>query len=101
CRRRPPTKVWTAELLSEREADELCCGGFGRGDLEDDFVEEEEDSISTNLEGCVWMLNNYVANITKERKGFEKVFAAAENMFLGNAKLVGFADTYMKCLKYT
>nr|GFA26631.1 hypothetical protein [Tanacetum cinerariifolium] len=93
--------VWTAELLSEREADELCCGGFGRGDLEEDFVEEEEDFILTNLEGCVWMLNNYVANITKERKGFEKVLAAAENMFLGNAKLVGFVDTYMKCLKYT
>nr|GFD49768.1 hypothetical protein [Tanacetum cinerariifolium] len=50
CQRRPPTKVWTAELLSEREADELCCGGFGREDLEEDFVKEEEDFIPTNLE---------------------------------------------------
>ncbi|GKD91999.1 hypothetical protein Tco_1371836, partial [Tanacetum coccineum] len=50
CRRRPPTKVWTAELLSEREAEELNCGGFGHGELEEDFVEEDGDPIPNNIE---------------------------------------------------
>ncbi|GJR13688.1 hypothetical protein Tco_0796340 [Tanacetum coccineum] len=40
CHRRPPTKVWTSELLSEREAEELNYGGFGHGELEEDFVDE-------------------------------------------------------------
>ncbi|GJU37285.1 hypothetical protein Tco_1185639 [Tanacetum coccineum] len=50
CRRRPPTKVWTTELLSEREAEELNCGGFGHGELEEDFVDEEGDPIPNNIE---------------------------------------------------
>ncbi|GJZ79356.1 hypothetical protein Tco_0644193 [Tanacetum coccineum] len=55
CRIRPPTKVWTAELLSEREAEELNCGGFGYGELEEDFVEEEGDPIPNNIEFEVYM----------------------------------------------
>ncbi|GJT10581.1 hypothetical protein Tco_0857623, partial [Tanacetum coccineum] len=101
CRSRPPTKVWTAELLSEREAEELNCGGFGYGELEEDFVEEEGDPIPNNIEGCIWMLNNYVKNITKERKGFEKLLTAAEHMFPGNVNLIGFADKYIDSLKCT
>nr|GEX72467.1 hypothetical protein [Tanacetum cinerariifolium] len=49
CRRRPPTKVWTVELLSEREAVELNYGGFGHGELEEDFINEEGDPIPTIL----------------------------------------------------
>nr|GEW77472.1 major facilitator superfamily domain, general substrate transporter [Tanacetum cinerariifolium] len=98
-RRRPPTKVWTAELLSERDVVELNCGGFGHGELEEDFIDEEGDPIPNNIEGCIWMLNNYVKNITKEQKGFEKMLSAAEHMFPGNVNLIGFADKYMNNLK--
>ncbi|GKB38193.1 hypothetical protein Tco_0883135, partial [Tanacetum coccineum] len=64
-RRRPPTKVWTAELLSEREAEELSCRGFGYGELEEDFVEEEGDQIPNNIEfKCTWDGNNSGTNAT-------------------------------------
>nr|GEZ75154.1 hypothetical protein [Tanacetum cinerariifolium] len=53
CRRRPPTKVWTTELLSEREAVEMNCGGFGHGELEEDFIDEEGDPIPNNIE-VIW-----------------------------------------------
>nr|GEV84415.1 major facilitator superfamily domain, general substrate transporter [Tanacetum cinerariifolium] len=101
CRRRPPTKVWTTELLSEREAEELNCGGFGHGELEKKFVDEEGDPILKNIEGCIWMLNNYVNNITNEQKGFEKMYSAAEHMFPRNVNLIGFADKYINSLKCT
>ncbi|GKB02673.1 hypothetical protein Tco_0830762 [Tanacetum coccineum] len=93
-RRRPPTKAWTLELLSEREAEELCCEGFRHGELEEDFVGEEGDPIPNNIEGCIWMLKNYVKNKTKERKGFEKMLTTAEIMLPGNVKLIGFADKF-------
>ncbi|GJT65610.1 hypothetical protein Tco_1017090 [Tanacetum coccineum] len=79
--RGPLTVLTTAELLSEREAEELSCGGFGYGELEEDFVEEEE--------------------YNKERKGFEKLLTAAEHMFPGNVNLIGFADKYINSLKCT
>ncbi|GJT60017.1 hypothetical protein Tco_1003550 [Tanacetum coccineum] len=78
--------------LCEREAEELSCGGFGYGELEEDFVEEEGDPIPNIIEGCIWMLNNYEKNITKEQKGFEKLLTTAEHMFPGNVNLIGFAD---------
>ncbi|GKD76605.1 hypothetical protein Tco_1339226, partial [Tanacetum coccineum] len=88
-----------SELLSEREAEELNCGGFGHGELAEDFVEEDGDPKPNNIEGCIWLLNNYVNNIAKERKGFEKLLTAAEHMFPGNVNLVGFADKYISSLK--
>nr|GEU35346.1 hypothetical protein [Tanacetum cinerariifolium] len=88
CRRRPPTKVWTAELLSEREAVELTCRGFEHGELEEHFIDEEGDLIPNNIE-----------NITKERKGFEKMLTAAEHMFPGNVNLIGFVNKYINSLK--
>ncbi|GKD30599.1 hypothetical protein Tco_1241377 [Tanacetum coccineum] len=100
-RRRPPTKVWTTENLSEREAKELNCGGFGPEELEEDFVDEEGDPIPNNIEGYIWMLNNYVKNITKERKRFKKMLTAAKHMFPGNVNLIGFADKYINSLKCT
>ncbi|GJS34560.1 hypothetical protein Tco_0532942 [Tanacetum coccineum] len=75
--------------------------GFGHGELEEDFVEEDGDPIPNNIEGCIWMLNNYVKNIAKERKGFEKLLTAAEHMFPGNVNLIGFADKYIDSLKCT
>nr|GFA37842.1 major facilitator superfamily domain, general substrate transporter [Tanacetum cinerariifolium] len=50
CHRRPPTKVWTAELLSEREAVEMNHGGFRHGELEEDVIDEEGDPIPNNIE---------------------------------------------------
>nr|GFA61969.1 hypothetical protein [Tanacetum cinerariifolium] len=48
-RRRPPTKAWIAKLLSEKEAKELNCEGFGHEELEEDFVVEEGDPIPNNI----------------------------------------------------
>ncbi|GJV26196.1 hypothetical protein Tco_1378891 [Tanacetum coccineum] len=48
-RKRPPTKVWTAKLLSEREVEELNSGGFGHGEIEEAFFDEEGDPISNNI----------------------------------------------------
>ncbi|GJW85243.1 hypothetical protein Tco_0158388 [Tanacetum coccineum] len=101
CHRRPLTKVWTAKLLSEREAEELNCGGFGYGEMEEDFVHEEGDHILNNIEGCIWMLNKYVSNITKEQIMFKKMLSAAKHTFLRNDNLIGFADKYINSLKYT
>ncbi|GJU46612.1 hypothetical protein Tco_1203878, partial [Tanacetum coccineum] len=42
----------------------------------------------TVLTGCIWMLNNYEKNITKEQKGFEKLLTVAEHMFPGNVNLI-------------
>nr|GEW48536.1 hypothetical protein [Tanacetum cinerariifolium] len=65
--KRPPTLVWTSELLREREDEELNSGGFGFGEIEGPFV-EQEDPIPDNIE---------------EKIGFEKTLDATEYMFLG------------------
>lgn len=49
-RKRPPTTIWTAELLSEREHEELLAGGFGLGEIEEPFVEEEGDPTPEHIE---------------------------------------------------
>lgn len=46
-RKRPPTSLWTAELLSERETEELNFGGFGFGEIEGPFVEQEDPMPDT------------------------------------------------------
>ena len=46
-RKRPPTSVWTAELLSERETEEIDSGGFGFGEIEGPFVEQEDPMPDT------------------------------------------------------
>nr|GFA73630.1 C2 calcium-dependent membrane targeting [Tanacetum cinerariifolium] len=80
--KRPPTLVWTSELLREREDDELNSGGFGFGEIEGPFV-EQEDPMPDNIE---------------EKTGFEKTLDAAEYMF--PRKLEGFFERYMDALKY-
>lgn len=41
-RKRPPTSLWTMELLREREDEEILAGGIGKGELQGPFVAEEE-----------------------------------------------------------
>nr|GEY51702.1 hypothetical protein [Tanacetum cinerariifolium] len=81
-RKRPPTLVWTSELLREREDEELNSGGFGFGEIEGSFV-EQEDPMPDNIE---------------EKTRFEKTLDAAEYMFSG--KLEGFFERYVVALKY-
>nr|GEY67153.1 C2 calcium-dependent membrane targeting [Tanacetum cinerariifolium] len=47
--KRPPTLVWTSELLREREDEELNSRGFGFGEIEGPFV-EQEDPMPDNIE---------------------------------------------------
>ncbi|GKB02912.1 hypothetical protein Tco_0831001 [Tanacetum coccineum] len=96
-RKRPPTLVWTSELLREREDEELNSGGFGFGEIEGLFV-EQEDPIPNNIEGFVWKLNKHINSIIKEKSEFEKTLDAAEYMFPG--KLAGFFERYVDALKY-
>nr|GFA36468.1 major facilitator superfamily domain, general substrate transporter [Tanacetum cinerariifolium] len=74
-RKRPPTVVWTSELLREREDEELNSGGFGFGEIEGPFV-EQEDPMPDNVE----------------------TLEAAEYMFPG--EMEGFFERYVDALKY-
>nr|GEV04491.1 hypothetical protein [Tanacetum cinerariifolium] len=80
--KRPRTEVWTSELLKEREDEELNSGGFGFGEIEGPFV-EQEDPMPDNIE---------------EKTGFEKTLDATEYMFSG--ELEGFFERYVDVLKY-
>nr|GEU67177.1 hypothetical protein [Tanacetum cinerariifolium] len=62
--------------------EELNSGGFGFGEIEGPFV-EQEDPMPDNIE---------------EKTGFEKTLDAAEYMFPG--KLEGFFERYVDALKY-
>nr|GFA52251.1 C2 calcium-dependent membrane targeting [Tanacetum cinerariifolium] len=72
---RPPTVVWTSKLLREREDEELNSGGFGFGEIEGSFV-EQEDPMPDNIE----------------------TLDVAKYMFPG--KLEGFFERYVDALKY-
>nr|GEZ77265.1 hypothetical protein [Tanacetum cinerariifolium] len=96
-RKRQPTLVWTSELLREREDKELNYGGFGFGEIEGLFV-EQEGPMPDNIEGFFWKLNKHINPIIKEKTGFEKTLDAAEYMFPG--KLEGFFERYVDALKY-
>nr|GEX52592.1 hypothetical protein [Tanacetum cinerariifolium] len=96
-RKRPPTLVWTSELLRERDDEEFNSGGFGFCEIEGLFV-EQEDHMPDNIEGFVWKLNKHVNSIIKEKSRFEKTLDAAEYIFLG--KLAGFFERYVGALKY-
>ncbi|GJV26194.1 hypothetical protein Tco_1378889, partial [Tanacetum coccineum] len=48
-RKRPPTKVWTAKLLSEREVEELNFGGFDHEEIEEAFFDEEGYLIPNDI----------------------------------------------------
>nr|GEV91213.1 major facilitator superfamily domain, general substrate transporter [Tanacetum cinerariifolium] len=79
------------------EDEELNSGGFGFGEIEGTFV-EQEDPMPDNIKGFVWKLNKHVNFIIKEKSGFEKTLDAAEYIFLG--KLEGFIERYVDALKY-
>nr|GEY36845.1 C2 calcium-dependent membrane targeting [Tanacetum cinerariifolium] len=81
-RKRPPTLVWTSELIREREDEELNSGGFGFGEIECLFV-EQEDHMPDNIE---------------ETFVFEKTLDATEYMF--SRKLACFFERYVDALKY-
>nr|GFC32110.1 major facilitator superfamily domain, general substrate transporter [Tanacetum cinerariifolium] len=96
-RKRPPTVVWTSELLREREDEELNSGGFGFGEIKGPLI-EQEDPMPDNIEGFFWKLNKHINSVIKEKLGFEKTLDAAEYMFPG--KLKGFFERYVDALKY-
>ncbi|GJT66430.1 hypothetical protein Tco_1017910 [Tanacetum coccineum] len=63
--------------------------GFGHGELEEDFVEEDGDPIPNNIE-----------NIFQRNKKVEQLLTAAETICsLGTLNLVGNADKYINSLK--
>ncbi|GKC55050.1 hypothetical protein Tco_1077795, partial [Tanacetum coccineum] len=99
-RKRPPTSFWTAELLKEREYEEIKAGGFGNGELQGPFVEEEGDPMPEDEDGFLWKLNKYVENIRKERNGFERTFAAADVVFRGNTLIADVYQQYRETLNY-
>nr|GEY37500.1 hypothetical protein [Tanacetum cinerariifolium] len=99
-RKRPPTTMWTKELLKERELAEIKSGGLGKGELAGPYVEEHDDPMPDNLEGFIWKLNNYFVCINKEICGFEKTFDAAKEMFPGNTMFDELKKRFIESLKY-
>nr|GEY61984.1 hypothetical protein [Tanacetum cinerariifolium] len=77
-RKRPPTTMWTSELVKERELAEIKSGGLGKGEPAGPYVEEEDDPMPDNLEGFIWKMNNYVDCIKIKRAGFEKTLDVAK-----------------------
>ncbi|GJT20600.1 ulp1 protease family, C-terminal catalytic domain-containing protein [Tanacetum coccineum] len=53
-RKRPPTIMWTKELLKEQELAEIKCGGLGKGELAGPYLEEQDDPMPDNLEDLKW-----------------------------------------------
>ncbi|GKE50454.1 hypothetical protein Tco_1481712, partial [Tanacetum coccineum] len=51
-RKRPTTSAWSAEVLKEREEEEIASGGLGLGEKESPFMEEEENGFLEDLETC-------------------------------------------------
>nr|GEX57420.1 hypothetical protein [Tanacetum cinerariifolium] len=49
-RKRPPTTMWTKELLKERELAEIKSGGLGKRELAGPYVEEHNEHMPDNLE---------------------------------------------------
>ncbi|GJY40008.1 C2 calcium-dependent membrane-targeting protein [Tanacetum coccineum] len=98
-RKRPPTSFWTIELLKEREYEEINARGIGKGALQGPFV-EEDDPMPEDEDGFLWKLNTYVANIRKERDGFERTFVAASNVLRGNPFIVDVYQQYRALLHY-
>ncbi|GJT36665.1 ulp1 protease family, C-terminal catalytic domain-containing protein [Tanacetum coccineum] len=99
-RKRPPTTIWTSELLKERELAEIKTGGLGKAELAGPYVEEEDDPMPENLEGFMWKLNSYIECIKSERNGFVKTLAAAKMLYPGNALLADLEDRYIQSLRY-
>nr|GEZ33267.1 hypothetical protein [Tanacetum cinerariifolium] len=97
---KPPTSFWTAELLKEREYEEIKAGGFGNGELQGPFVEEEGDPMPEDEDGLLWKLNKYIENIRKERNGFVRTFAAADVVFRGNTLIADVYQQYRETLNY-
>ncbi|GJW90027.1 hypothetical protein Tco_0167580, partial [Tanacetum coccineum] len=85
-RKRPPTTIWTSELLKERELAEIKTGGLGKAELAGPYVEEEDDPMPENLES--------------ERNGFVMTLAAAKMLYPGNALLADLEDRYIQSLRY-
>ncbi|GJU63068.1 C2 calcium-dependent membrane-targeting protein [Tanacetum coccineum] len=96
-RKRPPTTIWTLELLKERELAEIKSGGLGKAELAGPYV-EEDDPMPENLEGFMRKMNNYIECIKIERTGFDKTLDAAKLLYPGNTLLADLEDRYIQSL---
>nr|GEY81131.1 hypothetical protein [Tanacetum cinerariifolium] len=85
---------------AKREYEEIKAGGFGNGELQGPFVEEEGDPMPEDKDGLLWKLNKYVENIRKERNGFVRTFAAADVVFRGNTLIADVYQQYRETLNY-
>lgn len=54
-RKRPPTSAWSMEVLREREEKEIEAGGFGLGEVEPPYEDEEDFGFPEDLE----VIKNY------------------------------------------
>nr|GEU59629.1 hypothetical protein [Tanacetum cinerariifolium] len=98
ARRRPPTSAWSAEVLKERETEEIASGGFGLGEKEGPFVKEDENEFSDDLEGFGWKLVNYIETIHKSKTCFEKTLAIGLEMFPNHDMLIDLQEKYVQVM---
>ncbi|GKA42749.1 hypothetical protein Tco_0735409 [Tanacetum coccineum] len=98
ARRRPPTSAWSAEVLKERETEEIASGGFGLGEKEGPFVEEDENGFPDDLEGFGWKLGNYIETIHKSKTCFEKTLAIGLEVFPNHDMLIDLEEKYVQVM---
>nr|GEY06334.1 hypothetical protein [Tanacetum cinerariifolium] len=95
-RKRPPTSVWTAEILKEREEEEITSGGIGLGEKEYEFMEEDENGVPKDLKGFAWKLEKYIETISKSKTCFDKTIAIRMEVFPDSALLKDLEVKYVK-----
>ncbi|GJR31176.1 hypothetical protein Tco_1107408 [Tanacetum coccineum] len=82
----------------EREAEEIASGGFGLGEKEGPFVEEDEIGFSDDLEGFGWKLENYIETICKNKTCFEKTLAIGLEVFPNHDMLIDLEEKYVQVM---
>ncbi|GJT67909.1 hypothetical protein Tco_1019389 [Tanacetum coccineum] len=98
-RKRPPTAAWSAEVLKERENEEIASGGFGLGEKEFPFLEEDENGFPEDLEGFAWKMGNYIETIRKSKNCFEKTLAIGLEVFPNDDVITDLEEKYIQVMR--
>ncbi|GJR51066.1 hypothetical protein Tco_1401587 [Tanacetum coccineum] len=83
-RKRPPTTMWTKELLKERELVEIKSRGIGKGELEGPYVEEQDDPMTDNLKSSIRSKLKIIPKIKERISSSKKRLNLFKNTVFGN-----------------
>ncbi|GJU02600.1 hypothetical protein Tco_1112938 [Tanacetum coccineum] len=97
-RKRPTTSAWSAEVLKEREEEEIASGGLGLGEKESPFMEEDENGFLEDLEGFASKLGKYIETIAKRKTCFDKTLAIGMEVFRDSGLLKDLEAKYAEVM---